>query len=506
MPQQRLRDYKEPILSWDHNLFNLGMHNPGRYCGFDTFSPTDPLIASLTHAATGIRYKDQINNAKGPFGIVISPQGIIIMEEDDVTGLTFDTNAGNTERRFDLIVINHNFDVIEGGSPATYSVIKGPIGNPIKPLLADVYHQTVIGTVEFAPNVSDLGDVIYYKAKCPDSGDGEDARLHDVNLFSKFNGLAFSDTVYSDGSPTNYSSGGHVASLWNLQEDGNSFRFLPSSNINIDAIRLGNIPLRNGHRLYLWVNEKCLIRESRFFEATTHFANGYRGFKINAGIGNSIFSPSGGGSTLGIKPSAGEFWELECIFYNDLWYVSKIGNAGSNSVFVRGDMIEWYGDTSLNFDSQGLGINLKLGWQICNGNNGAPDRRGKGTIMATNVPSSGQPTRLNDADVIGQGGDGEDYTYGDPYSIQGKRKFIITQANLPNFGLNVIDPGHFHNLPHLWNESGTGHLASGGNVDEGASGVITNTILTGITVFLGGMDVRLEHIHPVWMTVYIMKL
>lgn len=34
-----------------------------------------------------------------------------------------------------------------------------------------------------------------------------------------------------------------------------------------------------------------------------------------------------------------------------------------------------------NFDGTGLGTNLRLGWAICNGNNGTKDRRGKVAVM-----------------------------------------------------------------------------------------------------------------------------
>ena len=36
MSQKRLRDFNDPVGSFEHNLFNLGERAPGRLRGFDT--------------------------------------------------------------------------------------------------------------------------------------------------------------------------------------------------------------------------------------------------------------------------------------------------------------------------------------------------------------------------------------------------------------------------------------------------------------------------------------
>lgn len=504
MSQQRLRDYKEEILSFDHNIFNLGMHNPGRYCGFDTIVRVSALAFSVNHSATGVQYKNQINDTIGPVGVLLTPQGVIVMEDAAITGLTIETNAGNSVKRFDLIVCDHDFAVTPGGTAATYQVIKGPVGTPILPILTDPLKQVAVGVIELPPVAEDIADCIYSRSKCPDSGDGEDARLNEPNMFTSFQGQITSAMSYPAGGDS-HTSGAHIAKLWDLDNDGNTFAFLADvAPDTIDGIYLKNIPLQQGMRINLLVNSNFLIRESVYFESSAKYALGYRGFTINPGLGNeTLVSPGGGGSLLAIRPTAGEIWDIECVFKDNRWFVSKIGGAGTNSAFRRGMQMEWYGDVAANFDAAGLGVNLMSGWHICNGNASTPDRRGKMAVMATDVPAAGRPV-LTEPQVIIDGGDPEDYIFGNAYSLQGKRKFLIGQVNLPDYALPVTDPGHTHTYEKLNDAS---HPGGSSQTDRrNPTSAVTGSSTTGISVNSGGNDERLEHIPPVWMTVIVMKL
>lgn len=503
--QTRLRDYEEEILSFDHNIFNLGLHNPGRYAGFDTLFKTNTLTFVIKHTNTGISYKNPVNNVIGPCGVLLTPQGVIIMEDEDLSALTIDTNAGNNTVRYDLVVCSHNHAVSAGGTAATYSVIKGALGSPILPIVPDPLKQIPVGVIIIPANAVDIADCTYEKTKCPDSGDGEDARLSDPNIFTSFQGFKSSDTAYP-ASGTTHTSGLHTAKLWELDNDGNTFKFLTEATNTIDGIYLKGIPLQEGMRINILTNNYYLLRESRYFEASDKYALGYRGFTINPGIGNyPIASPGGGGSLLGIKPTVGEIWDIELVFKDNRWFVSKIGGAGTSSAFQRGMQMEWFGDVATNFDDTGLGINLMSGWQICNGNLGSPDRRGKASVMATDVPSAGAFIEiLNPANVTGAGGDPEDYIYGAPGSTQGKTAFLIEQGNLPDVEFTVTDPGHTHTY---LKETFSSH-PGGASQSDPRNQVTANTgsSTTGISVASGGNDERLEHIQPCWMTIIIFKL
>ena len=520
MSQNRLRDYKEPILSFEHNIFNFGLHAAGRYAGFDTLAPTGGLTFDITHDSTGVVWKNQTFDEIGPIGVLMTPQGMLVHESESISPLSVDTNAGNNQVRYDLLVFNHQYTAVTGGADGTYSIIKGTIGSPVKPVLTDPLLQTAVGTIEIPANATDSNTFIWHKAKCPDSGDGEDARLYTPNMFQAYQGLNKSAGV--NAVTNTLATGSHVANLWTLPNDGSQFVMNPAHTY-IDGIFIKDIPLQEGMRVYLLMDDSQIMRESRYFEADSSlYGKGYRGFTINPGLGNYVIVPSqnGGGSAFGIKPATGETWEIEAVLVGNRWFVASINGAGSSS-FQKGMIVEWFGDVAVNFDAEGKGINLMSGWQICNGNYGSPDRRGLGTVMATNVPAAGQPSRIDDADVISQAGDPEDYIFGDYYDTQGKRKFLIDMQNLPNALLDVFDPGHRHFVVHGSSGDGTpsnlntirtqtetfgesDYLLRAVNLDanQGRSSLTA----TGITVTLQGSDERLEHIAPVFMTILIIKL
>lgn len=527
MSQQRLRDFEEPLLSFDHNIFNLGLHNPGRYCGFDTILPSGDvnLGFGLSHAATGILIKNQINENIGPVGVLLSPQGVLVMEDAafDESSFEIDTNAGNAAVRFDILICQHNFVVSTGGEDAVYSIIKGTIGTPIKPVPTDPFKQIIVGTIVIPPGATNINQCTWQKAKCPDSGDGEDARLTDPNIFKSiqiYNKSATPNPNFTAQSTV----GSVVASLYKFQNDGNLFEVLPSVDKFFDGIKVADVPNQEGMRINVMINEHVTVRESYAFESTSYYSSeGYRALRITPGMAN-VTVANGGGSTLGIKPSAGEIWELELVFYSGRWYVSRISGAGSSSGFKRGDIISWYGDINVNFDAGGLGINLKAGFQICTGALGTPDLRGKIRAMATNVPSAGRPNVIAGDNPTS---DDLDYIFGDPYTLKGKAGTVLIQDNLPNVVLPYIDPQHSHffndyyhadKLDVLTGATNIQIMPSGYNNNRGSGDTdgdntywlyaIHQTSPQGsdITIHTGGLDKAVGVIPPCWMEVLIMKL
>ena len=115
-----------------------------------------------------------------------------------------------------------------------------------------------------------------------------------------------------------------------------------------------------------------------------------------------------------------------------------------------------------NFESDGLGKNLRTGWAICNGNNGTPPMQGR-----TIVNYGGDFTTLN--------------------ATGGEKEHTLTESEMPS---------HTHDID-LVDESGSGAPA-GGNPAGVSNG-------TGKTKSQGG-GVPFSIMQPYIVLVYIMKL
>jgi len=168
--------------------------------------------------------------------------------------------------------------------------------------------------------------------------------------------------------------------------------------------------------------------------------------------------------------------------------------------FKRGMIIDYIGNSSANFDDRGLGINEMSGFAICNGNTftisggisyTVPDLRGRKRVGATNVPNQGAPAY-----------NGNLGTY-NITSTDGSPTVTLSKANIPNYDLTVIDPGHFHTV--------TGRVGISDNADDrgvmesnGSSN--TSVAQTNITVKSGGSGQALNIMNPYWAGIPVIKL
>ena len=525
MAQKRLRDWKDDLGSFEHNIINLGLKPPGRYVGFDTLVGTNPgvdLEFEIRHTATGASYKNQINNVIGPHGVYVTAQGVIVLEDAPIV-LSVDDNAANASIRYDLIYVDHTYTQVVGGQDATYHVLKGALGNPIKPVLTDPLKQVALGIIEIPPGSNDVANFIWHKAKCPDSGDGEDARLHTPNVFKA---IQFQNANANSYVPTDQIlTGAYYERLYMFPNTANVFRILPPDAANaktLDAIFVKDVELQEGARIYVHINEHVTLRESILWKGTAAMvAKGYKEFLIPPGLGNTNVGNAGGAGVWGVKPDAGEQWELEFLYISGKWRLISIGGAGGGSGFRRGDTIMWFGDVLANFDATGLGQNLKLGWALCNGNNQTPDMRGKGPVMATiGVPSAGRPDLTDDASIIAAGLDPTDYHLSAVLATAGKKQHVLTQADLPSVQFPTNDAGHQHlifgnnevgaisNLTYPARQHGTG--GNSGYEMWGSNSVpttgLTRDATSGLTVYSGGSSQPIPLMQPVMSTVFIMKL
>ena len=498
--QSRLRDYKETIESFPHNIFNLGLHKPGRYMGFDSvLINVNPLQFQIRHNGTngGLQYKDPNNTIVGPIGVALTPQGTLIIEDELVeTLLTINTNAGNPSVRYDLVVLNHSQVQVAGGQAATYSIIQGNVGSSEKPVLTDPLKQTLLGWWEIPAGATTLNPPCkYVKAKCPDSGDGEDARIETPNFFQSIQSQKKSGTTLTVETHEVIASS-ITAHLWELENDGNVFDIMPLAASTFDGFKIKDITPQNGTRIYIRANSNLLFRNMENW-VPTFGAQGFKPLNINQSMGNTVTEDSGQGNR-GVKPAAGEIWELEFVYDAGKWYLSKIGGvSGAGSGLLKGMTIPWYGDltTDVNFDETGLGVNLMTGFQISNGLLDTPDLRGLIPYQAATVPSVGAaalPAAANE------------YIPGNAFDTQGLTDFLITKPKLPNIPLVVNDPGHRHPFVGV----DTVNTAGGGSSTRrcGDFNKLTSLSVTGITVTLDGGGERLTHLPPLFGMVYITKL
>lgn len=399
MGQTRLRDYLNPILSFNHNLFNLGMHNPGRYAGYDTVNWTalNALTFLIAHTNTGINYKDQNESVKGPNGVALSPQGGLIMEsapvgDDNGNPLALVTNAGNSFTRYDILVMSHSYVVEPGGQDALYSIVQGPIGASTIPTVADPLHDIIIGIFEIAADASGSnGTITWTPSRCPDSGDGEDARLELINTFSKLQQWNTSSTNYTAGttSYSNYGGTGITGKGLSLKTDGNTFRVIPTSGspFNLAALYFDNVPLQDGVKISLVVNQYLTtIFNSTVALPSADYNDGYRAI-----MGNVAFQT---GTVLGtsnqIVPVASATWELQLRYdihkttaggQTGAWIIIGVGMMDDPTKFTPGIVPQypWSGaptssqfiqDTGYNFNVNGAGTisNSYIAQQVLNNN------------------------------------------------------------------------------------------------------------------------------------------
>jgi len=93
-----------------------------------------------------------------------------------------------------------------------------------------------------------------------------------------------------------------------------------------------------------------------------------------------------------------------------------------------------------NFDASGAGIGNWANIYLCNGQNGAPDLRGRVMVGVTNGMGS---TSLDDAvnpNITGNP------TY-DIGSVHGTNSVVLTTGQIPAHSHTITDPGHKHNFP-----------------------------------------------------------
>lgn len=151
--------YRAPVNSFPAGQRDLGIHKAGRYSGFNILQSGGGLNIIISHTADVTKTTN--NNIEAPnFGSLLFKTGIVAHVEDNIN-LTVETNSGNPTKRFDLIVAENIYQEVTGGTPITYSVVKGPVNNEILPALPNPNTQIIIGVLEINPNGFQYTDLKY---------------------------------------------------------------------------------------------------------------------------------------------------------------------------------------------------------------------------------------------------------------------------------------------------------------------------------------------------------
>lgn len=436
MAQIRLRDYREPLASFDHNVMQL-RNSAGRFKGFDTMVITGTLTFNVSHAATGFTFKDQSQNTVGPCGELQTKQGVFIIENAILTGFAIDTNAGNPNDRIDLLVCNHQYVNVAGGQAATYSIIKGPIASNTPPNLTNPDYQIIVARIIIPAGATNINQATYVKERCPDSGDGLDARLNEVNKFNTFNQFNFSPTIYN--SNTHWTNIGGVI-CWTFNPDGNVFDAPLGAAVSMDAIRVGKELAQEGTFITVRTNALMTVRCNTPLPSAAA-ALGYTNIFIPSSLSNRVVNSVSGRVVALVPTTVAGRWSLTFLRAGGQWVLVSV-QSHEDVVFKRGMIIDAYLDStelSDNFDATGLGKNLYEGWALCNGINNTIDLRGRFIVMATDGPEAG--ANPLDSSLVG-------YSIG---QIGGQNSVTLTVSQMPH-----------HN--HPISGSSQGNNAGGGSV------------------------------------------
>lgn len=263
MAQRRLRDWQDPLGSYEHNLINLGVHYPGRFSGFDTLTPTGGLTFKIGHGGDGIRTWDEEGLPTGPFGVAMTAQGVILIEDADVLALAVDANP-NAIDRYDQFVMTHQYQVSTGGFDAIYEIVKGDTAtenlSPLAPF------QVQLGIIRVPKGTVNATTLDYQKGVVPDSGDEVDAKLETVNEFEKTNLQAQSldtptnldNTELTDNNNLNLIKG----KRWSLNNKGNTFTIIAFTADAMDLIRLPKTNNQDGVEINLRADDKLTLQHN----------------------------------------------------------------------------------------------------------------------------------------------------------------------------------------------------------------------------------------------------
>lgn len=159
-------NWKDADLTADLNAWMHGMMPAGLYRGFDKGAASTGWTLVLDHAVNGFTRVDENLTVSPLTGIIKSPQGSIISENDSIS---LPVQPADAAPRYDIVVCSHQHVEVVGGQPAVYSVIKGTPSNviPQPPAVANPATDVIIGIITVPANASNINACTYTKSVTP---------------------------------------------------------------------------------------------------------------------------------------------------------------------------------------------------------------------------------------------------------------------------------------------------------------------------------------------------
>jgi hypothetical protein len=174
MAQRIFWNFKDDDATADIIRWMLGIIVPGRYRGFD-FVPQSGLTVRLNQATTGL---NQVRSdlSQVMTGMAVTPQGCVVQQDGNID---LPVTAPVSDPRIDIIVLSHQYEEIEGGNVATFSVVEGvEAASPVAPAVADATTDIILGQIYLPAGITGTDDagVVYTQSLTPGLA-GQSAQL-----------------------------------------------------------------------------------------------------------------------------------------------------------------------------------------------------------------------------------------------------------------------------------------------------------------------------------------
>lgn len=171
MGQNRYWNWEDDDSTFRMNQRDLAIIPEGRYKGFDLSGGTAAWVLELDHETTGHPYNIKMDLSVTPkLGIWKTRQGMLIEEDAPISFNITPIPVLAAGGRYDLIIGEHNYQQVTGGTTAIYKVIEGVASvNPVIPSVTVPKTQVILGYI-FIPytavDLTSLG-VIWTQSEVP---------------------------------------------------------------------------------------------------------------------------------------------------------------------------------------------------------------------------------------------------------------------------------------------------------------------------------------------------
>ena len=163
MSQIRNHEFQDIDSTFELNAKFLPFVRPGVYWGFD-FAPAAGMFLQLTSASGAVFYAK--DGTPETYSVALTKQGVSVRQKD-FAGLPINPNPAS-QGRWDAVVMEHNYQDIDGGAEALFVTVEGLAGGG-KPVAGENYNQLLIGYLFLPAGCTSLNaaGVLWQKSSTP---------------------------------------------------------------------------------------------------------------------------------------------------------------------------------------------------------------------------------------------------------------------------------------------------------------------------------------------------